>query len=77
MMLGLSTNEGMDTGVSALWILANLSYAGMKAQANPRVGWRILSFLFGFPGTLLSLIVVSEGSERAYGMDLPKRRDRP
>ena len=72
----LDSNQGVDAGVSGLWMLANICYAGMKAQANPSFGWRVLSFLFGFPGTLLSLIVVSEGSERAYGIDLPKRRDR-
>ena len=77
MMILYPTNETVDTGVSGLWMLANICYAGMKAQANPHFGWRILSFVFGFPGTLLSLIVVSEGSERAYGVDLPRRRDRP
>ena len=75
-MLISPTNESVDTGVSALWMLANICYAGMKAQANPSFGWRVLSFLFGFPGTLLSFFVVSDGSERAYGIDLPKRRDR-
>ena len=62
-----------DTGVSALWILANISYAGMKAQGHPSRLWRVLSFLFGFPGTLLSLLVVTEGGENAYGIYLPKR----
>jgi heme/copper-type cytochrome/quinol oxidase subunit 4 len=61
------------TGVSAIWILANLSYAGMRAQNNSSTGWRVLSFIFGFPGTLLSFFVVTEGSERAYGVDLPRR----
>ena len=75
-MLISPTNESLGTGVGGLWMLANICYAGMKAQANPSFGWRVLSFLFGFPGTLLSLIVVSEGSERAYGIDLPKRGDR-
>jgi hypothetical protein len=75
-MLVSPTNEGVDSGVSALWMLANICYAGMKAQASPSFGWRFLSFVFGFPGTLLSFFVVSEGSERAYGIDLPKRQDR-
>jgi hypothetical protein len=75
-MLIAPSDEGVDTGVSALWMLANICYAGMKAQANPSVIWRILSFLFGFPGTLLSWFVVREGSERAYGIDLPKRLNR-
>jgi hypothetical protein len=75
-MMITPTNQGVDTGVSALWMLANICYAGMKAQANPSVIWRILSFLFGFPGTLLSWFVVREGSERAYGIDLPTKANR-
>ena len=59
-------------GVSGLWILANFCYAGMRAQGNPSSGWRIVSFIFGFPGTLLSMFVVEEGSERVYGVDLPR-----
>lgn len=72
------------TGVSAIWILANISYAGMRAQNNPSVGWRVLNnptggwrvlaFIFGFPGTLLTYFVVREGGERAYGIDIPKKR---
>lgn len=63
-----------QTGVSAIWILANLSYAGMRAQNSSSAGWRIVSFLFGFPGTFLSYLVVGEGSERAYGVDIPSRK---
>jgi hypothetical protein len=63
-----------DTGVSAIWILANISYAGMRAQNHPSTGWRVLSFIFGFPGTLLTFFVVREGRERAYGVDIPKKR---
>lgn len=65
------------TGVSAIWILANVSYAGMRAQNSPSATWRIISFIFGFPGTLLSLLVVREGSERAYGIELPRGSARP
>jgi len=61
------------TGVSSIWVLANISYAGMRAQNSRSTGWRILALIFGFPGTLLSLLVVREGSERAYGVDLPRR----
>ena len=50
-----------DTGGSGLWILANISYAGMRAQGNPHSGWRTLAFLLGMPGTILSLIFVEEG----------------
>ena len=63
-----------DTGVSAMWILANISYAGMRAQGSRSRGWRIVAFLFGFPGTLLSYFLVSEGKERAYGIDIVKKK---
>lgn len=63
-----------NTGVSAIWILANISYAGMRAQNKSTLVWRVLAFIFGFPGTLLSLILVRRGGERAYGIDLPVKR---
>ena len=79
--LAAQSTDGMqaaarDTGVSGIWILANLAYAGMRAQDNPSGVWRILSFLFGFPGTLISWLFVKEGSDRAYGVDLPRSRAR-
>ncbi len=61
-----------NTGVSGIWMLSNICYAGMKAQGN-RSGWRILAFIFGLPGTLLTLLVVRENSGRAYGIDLSKK----
>jgi len=63
-----------DTGVSGLWILANISYAGMRAQNNPSAGWRVLSFIFGLPGTLITYFAVAEGGERAYGIEIPKKK---
>lgn len=54
-------------------MLANISYAGMRAQNTHRV-WRIVAFVFGFPGTILSWIAVAEGSEKAYGIELPRHR---
>jgi hypothetical protein len=65
-----------STGVSALWILANFSFAGMRAQGSSNTGARILSFIFGFPGTLLTLLFVREASGRAYGVDLPAQVER-
>jgi uncharacterized protein YceK len=62
----------VSSGVTALWILANISYAGMRAQNHPSALWRILAFLFGFPGTLVTFLVVTEGSSRAYGITLPR-----
>lgn len=61
------------TGMSAIWMWANIAYAGMRAQGSASRAWRVVAFIFGFPGTLLSLLVVPEGSQRAYGVDLPKR----
>jgi hypothetical protein len=63
-----------NAGVSGIWVLANICYAGMKAQAHPSDVWRVTSFVFGFPGTFLSFLVVQEGSERAYGIELPRKR---
>ena len=62
-----------QTGVSGLWVLANISYAGMRAQGHKSFGWRVASFIFGLPGTLLSFFVIEEGSGRAYGIEIPKR----
>lgn len=58
-------------GASVIWIFANISYAGMRAQNHPSVLWRIVSFVFGFPGTLVSLITVEEGKGSLYGIQLP------
>jgi|SRR5580700_1487299 hypothetical protein len=65
-----------DTGISGLWILANVSFAGMRAQNNRSVLWRTLTFIFGLPGTIVTFLAVVEGSDRAYGIDLP-RKGRP
>ncbi|KAF0124887.1 MAG: hypothetical protein FD189_2152 [Elusimicrobia bacterium] len=70
-----------SAGVSAIWVLANISYAGMRAQNNPDVLWRIFSFIFGLPGSIVTLLAVREGSMRAYGINLgfaaaPGKEDR-
>jgi hypothetical protein len=62
-----------NTGVSGLWVLANVSFAGMRAQNNASVLWRKLAFIFGLPGTIVTFFAVREGSDRAYGIDLPRR----
>jgi hypothetical protein len=69
-----SLNSARDTGVSGLWVLANISFAGMRAQNHQSIFWRTVAAIFGFPGTILSLICVAEGSERAYGISIPKRQ---
>lgn len=65
-----------NTGISGLWVLANVSFAGMRAQNNRSVFWRTLAFIFGLPGTIVTFFAVAEGSDRAYGIDLP-RKGRP
>jgi len=62
-----------NTGISGLWVLANVSYAGMRAQNNSSKLWRILAFIFGFPGTIVTFFAVKEGNDRAYGVDLPRK----
>ena len=62
-----------DCGVSAVWVFANLSFTGMRAQAKGSLFWKVLTFILGFPGTLLTLLVVAEGSEQAYGIDIPRK----
>jgi hypothetical protein len=62
-----------DCGVSAIWVFANLSFTAMRAQARGSLFWKVLTFIFGFPGTLLTVLVVAEGGERAYGIDMPRK----
>lgn len=62
-----------NTGASGIWILANISYAGMRAQGSQSYGWRFVAFIFGFPGTLITWLAVDENSERAYGVALPRK----
>ena len=71
----VAASRAPDLGVSALWVLANVSHAGMRAQGSDSWVWRIVAFVAGFPGTLLTWLFVKEGGERAYGIDLPRRRD--
>ncbi len=62
-----------NTGASGIWILANISYAGMRAQGSQSHWWRFFAFIFGFPGTLVTWLAVDENSERAYGVALPRK----
>jgi hypothetical protein len=68
-----SSSAGTQGGASAIWIFANLSFTGMRAQAKGSTFWKVVSFIFGFPGTLLTLLVVTAGNERAYGIDMPRK----
>ena len=62
-----------NVGASGLWMLANISYAGMRAQNSPHSVWRVVALVVGLPGTLVTFFAVKEGSERAYGIDIPKK----
>jgi hypothetical protein len=70
---GSAVREGGNKLGYYVWGLANVSYAGMRAQNHPSSGWRTAAFIFGFPGTLVSYFAVSEGSNRAYGIVLSAR----
>jgi len=43
-------------------VLANIAYAGMRAQNSQNSFARLVSFVMGFPGTLVTYFVVAEGS---------------
>jgi hypothetical protein len=66
--------QGATVGYSMLNVLGNIAYAGMRAQNSQDKLSRTISFWVGFPGTLFSYFLVDEGSERAFGVDLPRRR---
>jgi hypothetical protein len=72
---GINPTTVTNTGVSGIWILTNISFAGMRAQGSNQFGWRVLAFIFGLPGTLLTFLVVSEGGGSAYGIQLPVSDD--
>jgi hypothetical protein len=71
--MDMGSSPAADGGVSAIWIFANLSFTGMRAQGMGTALWKVISFIFGFPGTLLTLLVVTQGSEHAYGIDMPRK----
>jgi hypothetical protein len=70
------TTSGTE-GIDALWVFANLSFTGMRAQDKGSTFWKVVTFIFGFPGTLLTLLVVHRGGERAYGIDMPQKAITP
>jgi hypothetical protein len=70
-VFGITPSTMTNTGVSGIWILANISYAGMRAQGSNLAGWRIVAFIFGLLGTLLTFLVVSDSGGSAYGVRLP------
>jgi hypothetical protein len=61
------------TGLGWGWLslLSNISYAGMRAQHLPETNnKRTIAFMCGFPQTIVSYLVVDEGSNKAYGIKL-------
>jgi hypothetical protein len=70
------TTSGTE-GIDAVWVFANLSFTAMRAQGKGSMFWKVVTFIFGFPGTLLTLLVVNKGSERAYGIDMPVKAVTP
>ena len=60
--------------LTGAWIMANLCFAGMRAQNHPSTTWRVVAFACGLPFTLVTYFVVGEGSERAFGVEIPKLR---
>jgi hypothetical protein len=47
-----------STGVGMVSIMANMAYAGMRAQNSRNSLGRVLTFIVGFPGTLLTYFFV-------------------
>jgi len=62
-------------GVGPIWIMCNILYACMRAQNKPENSWlRVLTFLGGFPHSIVSFLAVDEGKERVYGVDIPRKK---
>jgi hypothetical protein len=58
--------------LNTVWSLSNIAYAGMRAQGKPETKHqRQGAFIAGLPFTALTYVCVDEGSNRAYGIDLP------
>lgn len=71
----MSTIQIVRYGMGTIAILSNSSYAGMRAQNKKDNGeLRTVAFICGLPYTLITYMVVDEGSERAYGVDIPKKQ---
>lgn len=67
--------RGPGLGFILLSVMANFAYAGMRAQGNQSEAARTFAFIAGFPGTFVTYLAVEEGSETAYGVDLPRKKD--
>jgi hypothetical protein len=49
---------------------SNIVYAISKAKGDDNIWVRSISFLCGFPLSVLTLVSVTEGSNKAYGISL-------
>ncbi len=64
-------------GVDAVWIFAKSKFH-RHACLGSRVGFlEGVDVFSGFLGTLLTMMVVEKGSERAYGIDMPRKPTTP
>ena len=67
----LKYSVGLGLGSGVFWVVL---YTVWRAQAYPRKVWRAIAFIGGLPVTLLSYFAVTEGSDRAYGIELPRQK---
>ena len=51
-------SQATATGVGMISVLANIAYAGMRAQGSQNTFGRFASFVIGFPGTLFTYFFV-------------------
>jgi hypothetical protein len=60
-----------------LGVASNVIYAGMRAQDLPgNYTKRKIAFVIGFPTSIMTYLVVEEGSCKAYGVELPRICDK-
>ena len=68
----MSTTTYVRVGMGALSTLANISYAGMRAQGDEENNTKaVIAFVVGLPYTICTYVAVDEGSNKAYGIHLP------
>ena len=57
-------------GFGYFGLLCNFSYAGMRAQNAQNDIGRTITFIGGFPCSVVTYFAVEEGSNRCYGVEL-------
>ena len=59
-----------------LWLFSNFLYMCLRAQGKKETEYiRIMSFLCGFPHTIISYCCIDFGSKNAFGIELPTNED--